>query len=133
MFDVLKQAVFASIGLASLTREKTEQLVAEVARRANLSEQEAKEFQTELASRTEQARQELESEIDRRIDHAFIQMGILKARVKKEGQAIGDEFNAAIDERGEEVIQRMGLARADDLQALTMRFEALERKLTAKS
>ena len=84
MFDVLKQAVFIGLGLASLSKEKAEQLADEIARRAKLSEQESKEFQAELASRTEQARQELDSEIDRRIDHAFIQLGIVKAGVKKE-------------------------------------------------
>ena len=31
MFDLLKQAIFASVGLASLTREKAERLAAEVA------------------------------------------------------------------------------------------------------
>ncbi len=54
MFEVLKQAVFTSVGLASLTREKAEEFAAELARRAKLSEQESKEFQAELASRTEQ-------------------------------------------------------------------------------
>ncbi len=82
--------------------------------------------------RTEQARQELEAEIDRRIDHAFIQLGILKAGVKKEGEAAKDELRVAIDKRVDEAIQRLGMARADDLQALTIRFEALERKLAAK-
>ncbi|MGP0065251.1 MAG: phasin family protein [Isosphaeraceae bacterium] len=132
MFDVIKQVIFTGLGLASLTREKAEQLAAEIARRAELSEQESKEFQAELASRTEQARQELEAEIDRRIDHAFIQLGILKAGLRKEGEAAKAELSAAIDRRVEEVIQRLGVARADDLQALTIRFEALERKLAAK-
>src|SRR5581483_52336 len=50
VFDIIKQAVFAGIGLASLTREKAEQLAAEVARRAKLSEDETKEFQADLAS-----------------------------------------------------------------------------------
>ena len=97
MFDVLKQAVFIGLGLASLTREKAEQLADEIARRAKLSEQESKEFQAELASRTEQARQELEAEIDRRIDHAFIQLGIVKAGVKKESEAAKAELRTAID------------------------------------
>jgi len=132
MFDLLKQAIFTSVGLASLTQEKAAELAAEVARRAKLSEQESNEFQAELATRTEQARQELEAEIDRRIDHAFIQLGILKAGVKKQGEAASEEVRAAIDERVEQVLQRLGLARADDLQALTVRFEALEKKLAAK-
>jgi len=132
MFDVLKEAVYASIGLASLTREKAEQLAAEVGRRAKLSEQESKEFQAELTRRTEQARQELQVEIDRRIDHAFIQLGIIKAGVKKEGEAASQALRSAIDKGVEEALQRLGVARADDLQALTIRFEALERKLAAK-
>lgn len=132
MFDILKQAVFTSIGLASLTREKVDQLAAEVARRAKLSEQDAKEFQVELASRTEKARQELQTEIDRRIDHALIQLGILKASVKREGADASAEIRAAIDKRIEEALQRMGVARADDLRALTVRFESLERKLAGE-
>lgn len=132
MFDVLKEAVFTSVGLASLTREKVEQLAAEVGRRAKLSEQDLKAFQAELASRTDQARQELQAEIDRRIDHAFIQLGIIKAGVKREGEAARQEITTAIDKRVEEAIQRLGVARADDLQALTIRLEAIERKLSAK-
>jgi polyhydroxyalkanoate synthesis regulator phasin len=132
MFDLLKQAIFASVGLASLTREKAEQLAADVARRARLSEQESKEFQADLASRAEQARQELQTEIDRRIDHAFIQLGILKANVKRKGEAARADFRAAIDAGVDEAIQRMGVARSDDLDALAIRLNALERKLAAK-
>lgn len=132
MFDLLKQAIFASVGLASLTREKVDHLAAEVARRAKLSEQESKEFQADLVSRAEQARQELQTEIDRRIDHAFIQLGIFKASVKREGEAARAEFRAAIDAGVDEAIQRMGVARSDDLDALAIRLNALERKLAAK-
>jgi polyhydroxyalkanoate synthesis regulator phasin len=132
MFDLLKQTIFASVGLASLTRDKAEQLATEIARRAKLSEQESKEFQADLASRADQARQELQAEIDRRIDHAFIQLGILKAGMKREGEAARAEFRAAMDAGVDEVLQRMGVARSDDLEALTSRLDALERKLAAK-
>lgn len=132
MFEVLKEAVFTSVGLASLTREKVEQLAAEVGRRAKLSESDLKAFQVELASRADQARREFQDEIDRRIDHALIQMGIIKAGVKREGEAIRQEISIAIDKRVEDAIQRLGVARADDLQALTIRLESLERKLSAK-
>jgi polyhydroxyalkanoate synthesis regulator phasin len=130
MFDVVKQAAFAGIGLASLTREKAEQLAAEVARRAKLSEHETKEFQAELACRAEQARKELEAEIDRRIDHALIQLGLLKAGVKKEAAAADRELRAAFDKLVEQAIERLGVARADDLEAVSIRLQALERNLT---
>jgi polyhydroxyalkanoate synthesis regulator phasin len=132
MFDVIKQAVFTGLGLASLTREKVEELAAEIARRAKLTEEESKAFQNELAARTERAHQELEAEIDRRIDHAFIQMGIIKAGVKKEGEAVRAELRSAFDARIDEALKRLGVARADDLQALTLRFETLEKKLAAR-
>ena len=132
MFDVLKQAVFIGLGLASLKKEKAEQLADEIAPRAKLSEQESNEFQAELATRTEQARQELDAEIDRRIDHAFIQLGIAKAGVKKEYEAAKAELRTAIDAQVEQLLKRMGVARADDVQALTIRLDALEKKLAAK-
>lgn len=132
MFDVVKQAVFTGLGLASLTRDKAEQLAAEIARRAKLTEEESKAFQIELAARTEQAHQELEAEIDRRIDHVFIQLGIIKGSLRKEGEAAKAELHSAIDARVEDAIRRLGVARADDLQALTIRLDALERKLAAK-
>ena len=59
MLDLLKQSIFTSVGLACLAGEKVEQLAAEVARRAELSEQEANDFQAELVRRAEQAKQEL--------------------------------------------------------------------------
>lgn len=129
MFEIVKQAVFAGIGLASLTREKAEELASEVARRAKLSEGETKAFQAELAKRAEQARTELEAEIDRRIDHAFIQLGIVKAGVKKEAAAASQEIRAAIEKIVEQAIERLGVARADDLEALSTRLQALERDL----
>lgn len=131
MFDIIKQAVFAGIGLASLTRDKAEELATEVARRAKLSERETKEFQAEMASRAEQARRELEAEIDRRIDHVLIQLGIVKAGVKKEAAAAKEEIRATVDKLVEQAIERLGVARADDLEAVNIRLQALERNLTA--
>lgn len=131
MFDVIKQAAFIGLGLASLTREKAEQLADEVARRAKLTEEEAQAFQKELVARTEQAHQELEAEIDHRIDHAFIQLGIIKGSLRKEGEAAKAELRSAIDAGVEEALKRLGVARADDLEALTIRLQALEKKVAA--
>jgi polyhydroxyalkanoate synthesis regulator phasin len=83
-FDILEQTLLAGVGLAGLPREKVQDLAAEVSRRAQLSQQEAKEFQAELVARADQARQDLHAEIDRRIDHAFIQLGtIIKAELDR--------------------------------------------------
>ena len=55
MFDVLKEAVYASIGLASLTREKAEQLAAEVGRGPSSLNRSQWNFKPSLTRRTEQA------------------------------------------------------------------------------
>jgi polyhydroxyalkanoate synthesis regulator phasin len=132
MFDLLKQSIFTSLGLAGLAREKVEQLAAEVSRRAQLSEQDANEFQAELVRRSEQAKQELEAEIDQRIDHAFVQLGILKAGVTKAGESARGELQTLIDQRIDAARQRLGIARADEVEALTRRLELLEKSVRTK-
>lgn len=132
MFDVLKQAVYTGIGLASLTKDKAEQLAQEVARRAKLTEQESNEFQSDLIARAEQARKELLEEIDQRINHAFIQVGIIKAGVKKETEAVGNEIRSFIDARIDAALERLGVARLEDVQALGIRLDALERRNAGK-
>ena len=132
MFDVLKQAVFASVGLADLTREKVEGVVAEVAKRAKLSEADAAEFQTELYDRVEKARTELGAEIDRRIDQAFIQLGLLKANVKHEAETVGNVVQTMTDQGLDAALTKMGLARQEDIDSLTQRIELLEKKLADK-
>jgi polyhydroxyalkanoate synthesis regulator phasin len=129
MFDILKQAVYTGIGLASLTKDKAEQLAQEVARRAKLTEQESNEFQSDIVARAEQARQDLLEEIDQRINHAFIQIGILKAGVKKETEAVGNEVRSFIDARIDEALKRFGVARLEDIQTLGIRIDSIERNM----
>jgi polyhydroxyalkanoate synthesis regulator phasin len=132
MFELVKQAIFTSAGLASLGREKLNELAAEVSSRAKLSEKEAQEFQVELEQRAEQARKDLQAEIDWRIDHALIQLGIVKSGAKKAAESARDELQGLIDQRIDAALQRLGIARTEDVHALTQRVELLERKLAQK-
>ena len=129
MFDVLKQSVYASIGLASLTGEKITELVNEVTAKSELSEQEIKDFAAELGKRSEKARAELKALIDQQIDHTMIQMGLIKA----EGRKVADEANNAlqtfVDQRVDEALERVGVARLEDVTALTRRLELVEKKI----
>ncbi len=52
-------------------------------RQGNLSEQERQNLQSDLVARGEEAQRSLNTEVDRRIDHALIQVGIVKAAVKQ--------------------------------------------------
>ena len=80
MFELVKKTLFLGFGLATLTKDKLEDLGREVARQAQLNESKAKEFQLELNSRAEQSRQALAAEIDRRVDQAFGKMGVARTK-----------------------------------------------------
>lgn len=127
--DLLKQAIFTSIGLASLAKDKAQQLAAEVSTRAKLSEQDARDFTDELNKRVDQARQELNAEVDKRIDSAMIQFGLVKAGVKKIGTEAASEAESFVDSRLNEAFDRLKVARQEDLDSLLQRIERLEQKL----
>jgi polyhydroxyalkanoate synthesis regulator phasin len=128
--DLLKQAIFTSIGLATLAKDKAQQLAAEVSTRAKLSEQDARDFAEELNKRIDQARQELNSEVDKRIDSAMIQFGLVKAGVKKASDDAANEAESFVDARLSEAFDRLRVARQEDIDSLQQRIERLERKLS---
>jgi polyhydroxyalkanoate synthesis regulator phasin len=129
MFDLLKQSVFTSIGLASLTKDKVSEVVAELQRQTDLTEQQAKEFQDEVDRRSDEARKNLTELVDHQIDSAMIQMGLLKAEARKAGESVNDAFRRFVDQRVDEALQRIGLARTDDIESLSRRLELLEKKI----
>ncbi|MBS0202278.1 MAG: hypothetical protein JSS49_05205 [Planctomycetes bacterium] len=133
MLELLKQTVYASVGLASLARDRVSEIIEEVARRAKLSEAEAAELQKDVADRVEKSRHELGAEIDRRIDQAFIQAGILKAGVKHSAEAAGSAVLASIEQNADAICEQLSLARTEEIVALTKRVELLEQKLAAMS
>jgi polyhydroxyalkanoate synthesis regulator phasin len=131
MFDVLKESIYVGLGLASMARDKAEELIAEASKRAKLSEAEAKEFRDELLKRRDAVQRDLEAEIDQRIDHAFIQLGIVKAGIKKTSEEGTHAFSAFIDTQIEAALRAAGIASAADVQSLAERVERLEKRLSA--
>ena len=133
MFDVLKQSVFTSIGLASLAKERVGELVSEVARNAELTEQEAEDFRAEVDRRAEEARTQLSELIDKQIDHAMIQVALAKGEAV---QAAGTAANALlqlIDDRVDAALEKLQVARTEEVDALLRRVELLEAKLNSSS
>jgi len=128
MFEMLKQGVFSSLGLASLTQEKIADLVKDIANKIPLSEEQTREFHEEVTRRSNEARQQLGQQIDKQIDHAFVQMGLLKAEARKASESFSEGLQRLIDERIDAAFDRLGVARSEDLQSLVSRIERLERK-----
>ena len=115
MLELVKKSLFLGFGLATLTKEKLEDLVREVARQAKLSESKARELQSELTNRAEQARQALGAEIDRRVDQAFAKVGVARSK-----------HTTDIAARLEAVERAVAELKATDLALLAARVERLE-------
>jgi polyhydroxyalkanoate synthesis regulator phasin len=118
MFELVKKTLFLGFGLATLTKDKLEEMGREVARQAQLNEAKAREFQVELNARAEQSRQALAAEIDRRVDQAFGKMGVARSKDLHELAARLEALELAV----------AGLPRQADLAALVARVEALEQR-----
>ena len=116
MLELVKKSLFLGLGLAMLTKEKLDDLGREVARRANLSQSKAREFELELTNKAEQARQALGAEIDRRVDQAFARMGVARSKDATDLAARLAALERAVAE----------LPKAADLAVLTARVEQLE-------
>ena len=116
MFELVKKSLFLGLGLAMLTKEKLDDLGREVARRANLSQSKAREFELELTNKAEQARQALGAEIDRRVDQAFAKMGVSRS---KDAIDLAERL-AALERAVAE------LPKAADLASLAARVERVE-------
>lgn len=129
MFEALKQSIFTSIGFANLTQERIGEIVNELGKHVPLTEQQAKDFSEEVARRSEVARKDLGTQIDQQIDHAFIQMGLVKNELRKVSESTGDAFSKMIDERIRDAMERLGVARTEEIEALTQRIELLEKKI----
>ena len=133
MFDVLKKSVYASIGLANVTKEKVADLVAEVTKEGELTEQQVEEFKEEVSRRSEEARKELAALIDRQIDHAMIQMGIIKGESRKIAEEAGNALQTFVDQRIDEALRQIGVTRSEDVDELARRIAALEKAVAGKS
>ncbi len=129
MFDLIKQSLYLGLGAASLTREKLMEFGKEITSRAQLTKEQAQQFEEDLIKKGEQARVDLQAEIDRRIDHAFIQLGIIKSNMTQAGEQATLDMGVAIEDRWNQALNRAGLARTSDVEALMARVELLEKKL----
>lgn len=129
MLEVIKQGIFSSIGLASLTQDKVAEIVSEIGKHIPLSEQQAKDFTEEMNRRSEQARKDFGTHLDHQVDHALIQMGLVKNEIRKATESAGDAITRLIDERIRKALESVGAATADEVEALQQRLAILENKV----
>ncbi len=65
MLEFLKKMILFGSGLASLTREKIEETVAEIVKKGELSEKEGRELVLDLAEKSKRAKKELKEKMEK--------------------------------------------------------------------
>lgn len=129
MLELIQQGLFSSIGLASLTQEKVAEIVSEVGKHIPLTEQQAKEFANEMNERSEQAKKTFGEQFDKQVDHAFIQMGLVKNEIRKATESASEAFNRAVEEQVRVTLAKIGVSSVEEVEALKKRIAILESKL----
>ncbi|TLD69903.1 hypothetical protein FEM03_14300 [Phragmitibacter flavus] len=130
MFEIVKKSVYTGLGLASLTKDKIAKFAADMSREAQLSEEEGRRLREELEVKAEESKEQLGEQIDQRIDQALVQVGLVKAGVKRVADRTSDTFQQFVDKRVDAALERLGVARKEDIASLLQRIELLESKVS---
>lgn len=76
MVEMLKKSIYATVGIAMLTRDKVEEAGRKIASEARLSETEGKQFVDELLKRADETRASLEKTVSGQVDAALKKLNI---------------------------------------------------------
>jgi polyhydroxyalkanoate synthesis regulator phasin len=79
MIELIKKAVFTGIGIASLTKDKIEDLAKELATTGKMSEQEGEKLIQEILSRAEESRTNLSSQTEKIVQKTITKMQLARS------------------------------------------------------
>lgn len=91
MFDLLKKTILTGIGIASMTKDKIEELGKKISKESKLTEEEGKRMVNDLLKQSEKAREDLENQVQKLVKIALDKLDIptredlnrLEKRIKK--------------------------------------------------
>lgn len=76
MKETLKNILYTGIGIAFLTKEKVEELKAELIEKGKMSQEEGRQFVDDLLRRSEKARDQLDLWINKRVEERIAQFDL---------------------------------------------------------
>ena len=76
MFDFIKKAILTGVGLASMTKDKVEELAKELTEKGEITEKEGRELVDDLLKKSEQAKKDLETKIENAVEKVLGKMNI---------------------------------------------------------
>ncbi len=76
MLELFKKSIYATVGLAVLTRDKVEELGRKIASDAKMSETEGREFISELLKKSDETREAVEKMVNQKVEAALKRLKI---------------------------------------------------------
>lgn len=91
MFDLLKKTILTGIGIASMTKDKIEELGKKISKESKLSAEEGKKFVNDLLKQSEKAKENFEAQVQKLVKNALQKLDLptredlnrLQKRIKK--------------------------------------------------
>lgn len=103
MIELIKKAMLTGLGMASLTKEKIEEIGRDFIDQGKLSQQEGEKLMEDLRARVEESKEEIKKQIEERVEEVLKKMNLarsseveeLKRQVKElqDAQAGKEEHN----------------------------------------
>jgi polyhydroxyalkanoate synthesis regulator phasin len=98
MIELLKKTILTGLGVASLTRDKIEQLGRELSDKGKMTEQEGQKFVEEMLKLAEESRASLQKQTEKVVESALAKMHLARAadmdELKQEIAALRAEIEA---------------------------------------
>ena len=98
MIDLLKKTILTGLGVASLTRDKIEQLGRELSDKGKMTEQEGEKFVEEMLKLAEESRASLQKQTEKVVESALAKMHLARAadmdELKQDSAALRAEIEA---------------------------------------
>ncbi len=78
MIELMKKALLMGLGVASLTKEKIEEMSRDFIEQGKLTQQEGEKLVDELLAKAEESKQDLKKEIDNRVEEIITKMNLVR-------------------------------------------------------
>ena len=103
MVDFFKKGLYIGLGLASMTKDKVEELAKDMAKNAKLPEDEGRRLANELEEEAKKARETLKSNVDNLVEAAVSKLPCIKRMQALEARLACLEAKAGICTHAQEL------------------------------
>ncbi len=101
MIDLIKKAMFTGIGVASLTKEKVEDVVKDFIEKGKLSEAEGKKFTEDLLKKSEESKEEVRQQVEEIVNSSLDKMNLAKGSDVEELKAEIAQLKLMLENKAE--------------------------------